>query len=658
MSDHGEFGKLTQRDSETDASRFDPDRRAWLLHGGRLIAASAGSGPWLGLTGAAGMVGVAGLAGCAAPGGAGSGFGGSSGGGLRFKPVVIARDDSVHVPDGYHANVLLAWGDPVGMNRGLPEFRPDASNSADDQSLQAGMHNDGVQYFPLPWVARVGVAAQWPESASSDHGLLAINHEYPDDALLFPDGTRDWSLAKARKAQRALGISVIEVQRVGSRWTVQRPSVNAMRIHADSPVRFSGPAAGHEWMRTPRATSGRTGQGTFANAGSGWTPWGTYLSCEENFNYGLKPRRSPTPLEARYGLTPGNSDQFRWGDVDPRFDLERNPHEAHHFGWVVEIDPYDPRSAPVKRTALGRFKHESAAPAVARDGRVAFYMADEQAFEYLYKFVTRRPWDAANRAANRDLLDDGTLYVARFEADGSGRWIELEQGRNGLTAVAGFASQAQVLIMARAAADLVGGTRLDRGQWTAVDPVKGSVWLALTGNPERGQPGKPGVDAVNPQAGDRFGRLLRFDEEGGDAAAVRFGWRLADLRGDAIANPDALSFDRRGNLWIGTDISPVSLQQSDFAQFGNNQMLVVDPSAGEVRRFMTGPRGSELSGMCFTPDGTTLFVNVQHPGEAGFQGVDPNDIRGLSNWPDQQPDGRPRSATIAVRRVEGGPIGS
>ncbi len=622
-----------------------PSRRRWLRRIASLTAGggAAGALPW--------------LAGCAAPTGAGGASTERASSRQRFKSVVIARDDGVHVPEGYAVTVLLPWGDPVGLSRGLPPYRPDASNSADDQALQAGMHHDGMQFFSAPWRARSGIAAQPDEQASSERGYLAINHEYVDHTLLFADGATQWSLAKVRKSQRAVGISIVDVLRVGPRWTPQRPSPHAQRIHAETPLRIAGPAAGHDAMKTSRSATGRAGLGTLANAGSGWTPWGTYLSCERNFEHAFKGRAQPTADEARYGIGAA-ANRMRWGDADARFDVERNPNEPNHFGWVVEVDPYDPSAPPAKRTALGRFKHEAAVPAIAPDGRVAFYMADGQAFEYLYKFVTARPWQPQDRAANRDLLDEGTLYVARLHEDGAGQWIALVQGRNGLTAQAGFASQADVVIRARQAADHVRATRLDRPQWTAIDPRNGTVYCALAGNAERGTPGRPGTDAVHSTGPRSLGHLLAFDERDGGPAATEFTWRRVPLSGDPVANPSGLVFDPDGLLWVQTGISPTHQLKGEFAPFGNNQMLVLDPATGEARRFMTGPRGSELSGACFTPDGTTLFVNVRHPGDAGFTGADPSPSRRLSGWPEQRGDSRPRSATLAIRRIEGGVIGT
>ncbi|MGQ0654731.1 MAG: PhoX family protein, partial [Betaproteobacteria bacterium] len=350
---------------------------------------------------------------------------------LGFTPIAASSDDAVRVPPEYVAEVLYRWGDPVGSPLGSPPFRMDASNSAEEQALQAGMHHDGMHYFPLQ---------------GSTHGLLAMNHEYIDQGLLFPDGMKTWSAEKVRKAQAATGVSVIEVLQRDGRWQVARPSKSARRITAFTPCRISGPAAGHARMRTAQNPDGRMVLGTYAGCAHGWTPWGTYLTCEENWHGYFTQRGSLTADEKRYGLS-AKGFGVRWHEHDERFDAQRHPNEPNRFGWVVEIDPFDPSSAPVKRTALGRFSHEGAACSVGADGRLAFYMGDDQAFEYIYKFVPSRRWDPASRAANRDLLDQGTLYAARFNPDGSGVWLPLV-GRD----------LGEVLVRTRQTADAAGAT--------------------------------------------------------------------------------------------------------------------------------------------------------------------------------------------------------
>ena len=581
---------------------------------------------------------------------------------VGFKGIPTSAEDAVRVPEGYRADVVVAWGDPIGDVRGMPAFQWNAGNSAADQELQSGTHHDGMHFFPLP----LG-------SDNSNHGLLVMNHEYPDNGGLFPDGMANWSLAKVRKAQAALGCSVQEIRLVEGRWQLVRPSRHARRIHANTPMRIGGPAAGHPLMRTAASPDGREALGTLNNCASGFTPWGTYLTCEENFSFHFRPAAEPPRMEERYELSPKVRFSFRWGEADPRFDMVRSRNEPNHFGWVVEFDPFDPDSVPVKRTALGRFSHEGATTVIARDGRVVVYSGDDRGFEYLYKFVSSRPWNPHDRAANRTLLDEGTLQVARCNADGSGEWLDLVHGRNGLTAANGFDSQAAVVMFARAAGDQVGATRMDRPEWIARHPGTGDLYLTLTNNVGRGRQGAEGANPANPRAPNPYGHIMRWAEAGGDHTASRFTWETfvlagdpqhanpavrGNLQGDLFASPDGLFIDARGVMWVQTDVSPNVLLKDDHRVYGNNQVLAIDPVTRVARRFLTGPRGCELTGGCMTPDGRTLFVNIQHPGEVGSLGTDPADPRRLSNWPDFRPDGRPRSATVAVRRGDGGVVGT
>jgi len=547
---------------------------------------------------------------------------------IGFTPIAPSSEDLLRIAPEYEAKVLYRWGDPVGLAAGTPEFRMDASNSAADQALQAGMHHDGMHYFPLQ---------------GSTHGLLALNHEYLDQQLLFPDGMKTWSAEKVAKAQNAVGVSVIEVRLDGTEWKVVRPSKYARRITARTPCAIAGPAAGHALMRTAADPSGRVVLGTYNGCAHGWTPWGTYLTCEENFHNQFVNAGTITSDQRRYRMP--SRGRFGWDAHDERFDAARHPNEFNRFGWVVEIDPFDPDSVPVKRTALGRVKHEGAACSVGADRRLAFYMGDDEAFECVYKFVTARPYDPSNREANRNLLDEGTLYAARFNADGSGTWLPL--------------AGVEAAIMTRQAADAAGATRMDRPEWIVPHPATREVFASLTNSSER-----KNADAANPRAPNPFGHILRWREEGGDVAATRFDWNVFalagpegknNLRGDAFACPDGLWIDSIGTLWVETDISPTALNRGDYAPLGNNQMLAVDPDTSVFRRFLTGPRGCEITGFHTTPDNRTAFVNIQHPGEGA---TSPENPRGLSNWPDYAPNGRPRSATVVIRRKDGGIIGS
>jgi secreted PhoX family phosphatase len=558
---------------------------------------------------------------------------------IGFDSIPIAMGDETGIARGYASRVLFAWGDPV--SRG-PAFRMDASNSAADQAMQAGMHHDGMQFFPLPHGTN-----------NAAHGLLAINHEYLAQSLLFSDGMATWTADKFRKAGNGVGVSIIEVRRRGAAWEVVRPSRFARRLTLFTPMHLGGPARGDVQLRTATDPRGEVVIGTFANCACGFTPWGTYLSCEENFHsWFVKPSGNRTERQAAFNLPRHNS--HRWHEIDQRFDVDRHPNEFNRFGWVVEIDPYDPKSVPVKRTALGRFNRESAFTHLATDGRVVAYSGDDERFECIYKFVTRDKFDAENRAANRHLFDHGTLYVARFFEDGKGEWLPLVQGETGLLASDGFETQADVVIHTRLAARSVGATPMDRPEWIAIHPQTGEAFVSLTNNHRRGEAGFPGADAANPRINNLSGHIVRWRESGGDAAATTFDWdvfvlggkddRQAGQSGDDFACPDTLRVAPNGLLWIGTD-------GANSVGLGNDALLAADPATGEVRRFFTGPRGSEITGLTFTPDGRTAFVNVQHPG-AGVE-TSPDYLP----WPSLTRGDRPRSATVVITKDDGGVIG-
>ena len=371
-----------------------------------------------------------------------------------------------------------------------------------------------------------------------------------------------------------------------------------------------------------------------------------------------------------------------WRVNTPRFDLRRHPNEFHRFGWIVEIDPYDPASVPVKRTALGRGAKEGAWVATTRDNRAVVYSGEDARFEYIYKFMSRDRIAAGGAKANATLLDHGTLYVARFDADGTGRWLPLVQGQGPLTAAAGFPDQGAVVIRTRQAGDLLGATKMDRPEWIAIDQDARTVYCTLTNNSRRGMPNRPAVDPANPRAQNTMGHIIQWTEDG-DFDATTFRWKhlllagdpankrpeaRGNIRGDIFACPDGLTLDARGVLWIQTDMSSDEMHRGEMKRLGNNQMLACDPATGEVRRFLVGPPGCETTGIALTPDGRTMFVNIQHPGEPltprndGLEvpslHSDPAQPRRYSNWPDFKPDGRPRSATVAIRRKDGGLIGT
>ncbi|WP_110876855.1 PhoX family protein [Franconibacter helveticus] len=581
---------------------------------------------------------------------------------LGFTSIPVSTEDTVIVPQGYVARPFYRWGDAVGLKGNLPEFKKDGSNTTDEQAAQAGMHHDGMAWFSLP---------QGGESA--EHGLLAMNHEYIDNGMLFKDGVANWSADKARKGQNAMGVSVIEVKKNGQQWEVVRPSSFARRITVNTPMQLSGPARHNDLMKTAADSKGEVVLGTMQNCANGHTPWGTYLTCEENWSDIFVKKGEMNALEKRYGIS-DSDDSYRWNEVDERFSVDKTPNEPNRFGWVVEIDPYNPTSTPRKHTALGRIKHEGAAVTLAPDNRVVVYMGDDQKFEYIYKFVSDKKYDPANREANLSLLESGTLYVAKFNEDGSGEWLPLVHGQNGLDSSNGFANQGDLLIKTRMAADIVGATKMDRPEWIAVDPhAAGSVYCTLTNNSDRGKEGKAPVDAANPRANNVFGHIMHWVEENSDPASPRFKWDIlvmagrtdgddekakGSMKGAAFGSPDGLSFDPRGVLWIQTDVSSSTINKKAYEGMGNNQMVATIPGSNEYRRFLTGPRGCEITGIAFTPDNRTLFINIQHPGEGGDDLTDPANPTAVSTWPDGDKAGRPRSSTVVITKADGGIIGT
>ena len=576
---------------------------------------------------------------------------------LGFDSIAAATADSISLPPGYKASVLISWGQPLHKNG--PAFDPSGNGSAAAQEAQFGDNNDGMSLFPFP--------------GETDRALMAINNEYTNYRYLYPHGGMPQSFDDVHKALACEGVSVIEVQRRHGQWAFVQGSRYNRRIHGNSALRVSGPAAGHALLKTSADPQGQTVLGTFQNCANGKTPWGTYLTCEENFTdcFGsTNPEQAFDAAQKRYGVV-ATSKEINWHPHDPRFDLAKNPNELNRHGWVVEIDPFDPQSTPVKRTALGRFKHENAALAETGDGRAVVYMGDDERGEFIYKFVSRDKINHRNPKANRDLLDHGTLYVARFDAGdgnadhpkGQGQWIEMTHGQHGIDASSGFADQAEVLINARLAASVVGATRMDRPEWIVVSPKDGQVYCTLTNNVKRGDDGQP-VGGPNPRAKNVYGQILRWRTDRDDHGAHSFTWDLFVVAGNPSVHagtpkagssnitpqnmfnsPDGLDFDEAGRLWILTDGD--ASNSGDFAGMGNNQMLCADPVSGEIRRFMVGPVGCEVTGISFAPDYKTLFIGIQHPGENGG-----------STFPEHLPDGKPRSSVMVITREDGGVIGA
>ena len=697
---------------------------------------------------------------------------------LNFDPVPITRSDTAVIPQGYKAQALIPWGEPITGS--YPEFNSIDTNTGEEQEQQVGSHHDGMHYFPI-------------NDDPNGHGLLCVNHEYVDQRVFhaagptFVDGQRPTD--EVRKEIAAHGVSVVELKKNSSgQWNVVRGAYNR-RITAGTEMEISGPVRGSDLVKTKFSPNGTRARGTINNCAHGYTAWDTYLTCEENwagyFNNQIKQARAdallnwfeqnspgmypgpkasfiqgryyaryypetnriigifdeildqkvtnevftqegsafndtdrkslgmfgdllsqagiPENLElelprefSRYGVRTTGS-RYSWEKAQSgedqyiRFDASNKGngasddyrHEPNTMGWVVEIDPFDPNSMPKKRTSMGRFAHEGAWMAPPQPGKpVVFYMGDDARNEYIYKFVTKARYNP--RHDNRNILDEGTLYVARFHDNGTGEWLPLDINDRFFRAMSiskgvYFLDQADVLVNTRLAADVAGATKMDRPEWGTVHPQTREVYMTLTNNTARGA---DEVDAANPRPGNPYGHIIRWKEQGNQSWATKFRWDLFVLAGpehdsqvlpgqggpaltqdNMFASPDGVWIDQNGILWIQTDMS--GSQQAN-GPFGTNGMLAANPETGEIKRFLLGPHEQETTGVVSTPDGKTLFVNFQHPGDRSLPG------QFSSNWPDSgavyrhpnqpevvvDPNGpRPRTATIAITREDGGIVG-
>ena len=635
-------------------------RRGFLMGGMATIAT--------GLFGA-GLGGRAALAQTAAPSGL-----------LGFTPIPVSMEDTVVVPEGYSVQILAPWGTPITAD--APDYAPGAVTGA-AQAVQVGSHHDGMHFFPI--------------DGSSTDGLLVMNHEYIEprfyhaekwkgqaidgDTVVFDtNGMRDDDEVLAEL--NGHGCSVVRVQQgADGQWSVVQGDPLNRRVTGLTEMEISGPVRGSAHVVTKFSPDGTRTRGTLNNCAHGVTPWNTYLTCEENWagyfvNAGEQPRE-----QDRYGVA-NDTSRYGWdkaasgADEYIRFDAaatgaspaEDYRNEPNGFGWVVEFDPYDSASVPVKRTHLGRFAHEGVVFAPAVEGQpLVLYSGDDARFEYIYKFVSAQPYTAG---AGGELLDEGTLYVAKFNEDGTGEWLALAPGENGLTPENGFADLADILVNTRLAADTAGATKMDRPEWGTVDPNSGEVYFTLTNNSRRAQ---TQVDAVNPRAENNFGQIVRWRYADNDHSLATFDWDLFVIAGTArqsavfngtalgddniFACPDGIWCDANSRLWIQTDMGDIGPDYSGpLKAFGMNAMLAADPMTGEIRRFLTGPWGQEITGVVTTPDQTTMFVNVQHPGgHASADQFAANDYG--SGFPDY--DGTPpRSATLVITRTDGGVIGA
>ncbi len=577
-------------------------------------------------------------------------MGGSGGAAPGFAEVPRSTGDKHHVPPGYSAQVLLRQGDPI--KAGAADYNPRTQTGA-DQEQQFGTDPDFIAFMPLP-----------QGSKNSDRGLLGVNHENHRSAICFPGSPKQLTREQCEVQMAAQGFSIVEIARGGNQWLALQDSPYNRRIHTNTGMRISGPAAGSPRVRTGADPTGTRSLGTFNNCAGGTTPWGTILTAEENFQNYFRGDAGKGPEAAarkRYGIT-GKGRYADWGRYFDRFNLDKEPNEPNRFGWIVEVDPYDPASTPVKRTALGRAAHECATTAVSHDGRVAVYSGDDARMEFVYKFVTR---DKAG--TSRDLLDHGTLYVARFEANGKMRWLPLAHGQGPLTAANGFASQADVLIEARRAGTLLGATPMDRPEDVEPNPLTGNIYVVMTFNERRTA---AQVDAANPRANNKYGHIIEIipPRAGGkpDHTATECDWGFFMLAGNPadpshgaryasppsangwVAAPDNVAFDPKGRIWISTD------GQDDAGGFNDSLYCAATsgPARGATRAFFTGPAGCEICGPCFTPDGRTLFLAIQHPGDGST--FDKPSTR----WPDFRLDLPPRGSVLAITKADGGEIGS
>lgn len=544
-----------------------------------------------------------------------------------FRPVTRSQANrrTPYVSPDYRYQVILPWGEPIKSDGPAFSF----PSNATDQEAQIGIGHDGLWYFP----DRDSV------DLANRRGLLVINHEFGTNDHVIGKNDPE-SLDDVRLSQHAHGVSVVGILRENGVWKTYE-ACSARRIHVNTRVSFSGPAADSELLKTP---NGNSPQGTLNNCGCGTTPWETYLTCEENFQgyFGATGDGwSETSYQNRYGFSSGGFG-YGWHIWDRRFNLAdagyRN--EENRFGWVVEIDPYDANHVPVKRTALGRLKHESVATTIGKDRRIVAYMGDDEQFEHIYKFVGDQDY-IKHLNDGESPLDHGMLYVARFNDDFTGEWLELNV--DAAVLANSFETQAEVLVYARSAAALLGATPMDRPEWTTIAP-DGSVYCALTNNSNR-----TSADAANPQAPNPDGHIIRIIDNDMHVGSS-FTWEIFQLASDthdteeSYSDPDSILCDPDGRLFIGTD----GTQQVNM----NNQLLVADTVAKDVKRLFSGVPGCEVTGITMTPNRRTLFVNIQHPG---------NGRLAVSDFPRQsgfRDSTVPRDATVAIYRRDGGIVGS
>ncbi|MEX7493602.1 PhoX family phosphatase, partial [Acinetobacter baumannii] len=632
------------------------------------------------------------------------------------------------VPEGYEANVIYALGDSINPRVG--DWDDNNIPSGPSFQFRSGDCHDGMHYFGL------NTSTNRFDETVSAQGLLVMNHEYINQTFLHPKGPTKVDGRRPEdeviRETNAHGVSVIHIKKDPTTQKVEivKNSIFNRRITASTEMDFAGAAAGSSLLATRFSPDGRRTRGTHNNCGNGYTPWGTYLTTEENFiGYFARSTtddalRTPEEIIAlkRYGLKAGSSSRYGWEtaigqvesqDLYDRWNADVKAAQAtqdyrngpNTFGWMVEIDPFDGRQNPVKRTSLGRFAHEDSACRAVVGQPLAFYMGDDSRGEYIYKFVSTAVWDTKDinggYTAGDKYMNAGKLYVAKFNNDGSGQWIELAYGKNGLNesnTTYPFKSQADVVTFARLAADSVGATKMDRPEWCTVNPVNGEIYVTLTNNSNRGK--DYATDAANPrnytdlyagtkeQKGNINGHIIRFKETDDKTTAETFKWDIYLFGAEAsmasninlsgltdnndFSSPDGMWFDPRGVLWIETDDGaytdvtncmmlaalPGQIGDGGTATTSNGQQTITGAKVTDatLRRFLVGPKQCEITGIAMTPDYKAIFINVQHPGEDS-----PSYAKPESNWPATQKDpsnktARPRSATVVITRKDGGVI--
>lgn len=553
-----------------------------------------------------------------------------------FEPIDIATDFDIHVPQGYQWKPLVKWGQAL-FSEAEGAYSPETGVPVDMSDKVFGENTDGMELFVV-----------------DGKEVVAVNSEYVNPKINLPASSEGVpaNADEVMLLKNMQGVTVMEIADNGNGYEVVVDSPFNRRITHETQMTMDGPAAGSDLVKTNADPEGMSPKGTMNNCGSGKTLWGTYLTCEENFNgyFGTTGEMPEGEGYSRYGI--GAEGRYAYEKYDPRYDLSQEPNEPHRHGWITEIDPSDPESTPVKHTALGRFKHENAEMVQANDGRVVVYMGDDERGEFIYKFVSNGTW--SDGEPSDGLLSDGTLYVAKFNPDQTGEWLALTPDATGM-------SMEEILVFSRMAGSKVGATTMDRPEWIACNPLKAETYCALTNNKNRGLKTNAGGDETpvggpNPREANNYGQIVRWTPENDDHGSIDFTWDLYVMAGnpevhdDAYAgsenvtagnmfnSPDGMAFDSNGMLWIQTDGDDSN--EGDFEGMGNNQMLVGDTETGDIARFLTAPNGAEVTGLCWSADRKVAFVGIQHPGGA---------------WPDGE--GKPRSSVIAVWREDGATVG-